>query len=93
MTHSRPYIIGLAGGIASGKTNIGKKLTQLGADVIDCDQLAHIAYLPDTDAYRQIVQTFGDDVVGDDGLIDRRRLGAKVFGNKVWYLDGYQLKH
>jgi len=55
-------------------------LGELGAHVIDADKLGHRAYLAGTAAFDQVVATFGTDVVGEDGEIDRRALGAKVFG-------------
>ena len=73
-------IIGLTGGIASGKSTAARTLGEYGAYVIDADKLGHNAYLSGTEAFDQVVATFGDDVVGDDGEIDRGALGAKVFG-------------
>lgn len=49
----KPYVIGLTGGVASGKSNIAKYLDSLGAYIVDCDKLGHEAYLPDTDAYNK----------------------------------------
>ncbi|XP_072041842.1 bifunctional coenzyme A synthase-like [Amphiura filiformis] len=77
-----PYIIGLTGGIASGKTSVCKRLEKLGAAIINCDQLGHKAYEPGMKAYEQVVKEFGQDVVGADGLINRKALGAKVFADK-----------
>ena len=73
-------IIGLTGGIASGKSTAAAKFGDLGAYVIDADKLGHKAYLKGSEAYLQIVDTFGKDVVGPDREIDRVALGAKVFG-------------
>lgn len=73
--------IGLTGGIASGKSTAGRYLAQLGAHIIDADQLGHRAYEPDTAAFADVVATFGADVVGGDGRIDRKALGGKVFGD------------
>lgn len=73
--------IGLTGGIASGKSTAGRYLAQLGAHIIDADQLGHRAYEPDTAAFADVVKTFGADVVGGDGRIDRKALGGKVFGD------------
>lgn len=73
-------VIGLTGGIASGKSTAARKLGEFGAHVIDADKLGHRAYLKSTKAFDQVVDTFGADVVGDDGEIDRAALGAKVFG-------------
>ena len=79
---SGPYIIGLTGGSASGKSSICRKLEQLGAGVIDCDKLGHAAYIPGTVAFNKIVQEFGHKVVGEDGQINRKVLGSIVFGEK-----------
>ncbi len=73
-------IIGLTGGIASGKSTAAKTLEGWGAHVIDADKLGHRAYLKNTAAFRQVVDVFGEDVVGEDGEIDRALLGGKVFG-------------
>ena len=72
--------IGLTGGIASGKSTAARYLGELGAHVIDADRLGHRAYEPDTPAFKQVVAAFGDAVVAADGTINRRALGAKVFG-------------
>ena len=73
-------VIGLTGGIASGKSTAARKLGEYGAHVIDADKLGHRAYLKGTQAFDEVVATFGADVVGADGEIDRAALGAKVFG-------------
>jgi phosphopantetheine adenylyltransferase/dephospho-CoA kinase len=73
-------IIGLTGGIASGKSTVAATLHKWGAYVIDADKLGHRAYVKGTDAFHKVVAQFGEDVVGEDGEVDRRALGAKVFG-------------
>jgi dephospho-CoA kinase len=74
-------IIGLTGGIASGKSTAARYLSENGAFVMDGDVLGHRAYEPNTAAFTQIAETFGGEVVGPDGQIDRKALGGKVFGN------------
>ena len=74
-------IIGLTGGIASGKSTAAKLLGELGAHVIDADKLGHNAYTKGSDAFNSVVSVFGQDTVGDDGEIDRKVLGSKVFGS------------
>jgi phosphopantetheine adenylyltransferase/dephospho-CoA kinase len=74
-------IIGLTGGIASGKSTAARYLSDNGAFVMDGDVLGHRAYEPNTVAFAQIAKTFGGEVVGPDGQIDRKALGGKVFGN------------
>ena len=72
-------VICLTGGLASGKSTATKFLAQQGAKVIDADRLGHRAYDPGTQAYRQVIETFGEEVVGADNQIDRKVLGSKVF--------------
>ena len=74
-------IIGLTGGIASGKSTAARHLSENGAFVMDGDVLGHRAYEPNTPAFAQITETFGSEVVGANGQIDRKALGGKVFGN------------
>ena len=73
-------IIGLTGGIASGKSTAAKYLAEQGAYVIDSDRLGHRAYEPGTGAFAAVAAAFGPEVVGADGRIDRKVLGRKVFG-------------
>uniref|UniRef100_A0A8C4J3W7 Bifunctional coenzyme A synthase n=1 Tax=Dromaius novaehollandiae TaxID=8790 RepID=A0A8C4J3W7_DRONO len=79
---SRPYVIGLTGGTGSGKTSIAKYLEHLGAFLIDADKLGHAVYVPGGPAYEQVVGTFGPEILNEDGTINRKVLGAKVFGNQ-----------
>ncbi|CAM9164093.1 unnamed protein product [Hapterophycus canaliculatus] len=78
----RPSVVGLVGGIASGKSTISKVLaTECGLEVIDADKLGHESYKPGTRCFGKLVDTFGAKIVAGDGTIDRRELGAAVFGN------------
>ncbi len=74
-------LIGLSGGIASGKSTIGRRLEELGAIRIDADRLARDAVLPGTPALAGIAQRFGSDVIASDGTLDRPALGRLVFGD------------
>ncbi|KAM4622737.1 bifunctional coenzyme A synthase [Discoglossus pictus] len=80
---ARPYVIGLTGGSGSGKSSIAKRLEGLGAALIDCDQLGHQSYLPGGPAYQQVIEAFGSDILCEDGTIDRKAIGSRVFGDKV----------
>jgi dephospho-CoA kinase len=73
-------VIGLTGGIASGKSTVAGQLHDLGAHVIDADRLGHRVYEPGTTGFQKVVNAFGHDIVAKDGTIDRRILGGKVFG-------------
>ena len=72
-------VIGLTGGIAGGKSLVSQQLAERGAVVIDADKLGHEAYRKGSETFRAVVDAFGEDVVGGDGEIDRKALGAKVF--------------
>ena len=74
-------IIGLTGGIASGKSTAAKYLANKGAHIIDADKLGHLAYEPGQPALAAIVAEFGADVLNEDGTVNRKVLGGKVFGD------------
>ena len=74
--------VGLTGGIGSGKSEVSKRLAAQGAVVIDADLIAREVVAPDTDGFAAVVQTFGSDVLGADGALDRSRLGDIVFADK-----------
>lgn len=73
-------VIGLTGGLASGKSTAARFLKEQGAHVIDADVLGHSAYEPGSPAHAQVVAAFGRDVLTANGRIDRKVLGGKVFG-------------
>lgn len=76
-----PYVIGLTGGIASGKSAISKRLESLGASIINCDQLGHQVYQPGKKAYSEIVDTFGEQILGENRAVNRKALGQIVFSD------------
>ena len=76
-------VIGLTGGIASGKSTAAERMTEWGATVIDGDKLGHRAYAPDSPFFEKVVNEFGHDIVAEDGEINRMVLGGKVFGDPV----------
>lgn len=78
----KPYIIGLTGGIASGKSSVAEKLQKLGAGLVNCDKIAHDLYLPGKDGFRAIIEHFGSSILTSDGFIDRKLLGDVVFNNR-----------
>jgi phosphopantetheine adenylyltransferase/dephospho-CoA kinase len=73
-------VVGLTGGIASGKSTAARELARRGARVVDADKLGHRAYEPGTAAHREVIAAFGPEVRAADGTIDRAALGARVFG-------------
>lgn len=72
-------VIGLTGGIGSGKSEVARLLERLGAAVISADLVGHQAYTPHSEIWREVVREFGDDILQPSGEIDRKRLGAIVF--------------
>ena len=76
------FVIGLTGGIGTGKTEVTHVLRELGAVVIESDKVAHLSYRPGTDAYDEIIDQFGKEVLDDSGVIDRGKLGGLVFAGE-----------
>jgi dephospho-CoA kinase len=77
----RFLLVGLTGGIATGKSTVSGMLRGLGAEIIDADRLAREVVEPGQPAFKQIVAEFGAGVVGPDGALDRKKLGAIVFAD------------
>ena len=75
-------IIGLTGGIGSGKTSVAAKLRALGARVFDADEAAKNAVLPGTEGFFKVVETFGPQIVDADGKLNRMALAEIVFNDK-----------
>ena len=72
-------VVGLTGGIATGKSTVSAMLSDLGARIIDADKVAHAAYRKGMPAWRAILKHFGRDILLPDNQIDRRKLGQIVF--------------
>jgi dephospho-CoA kinase len=75
------YVIGLTGGIASGKSTVVQMLEEKGAVLLSADAVGHEVYEPGRPAWQEIVDAFGRQVLAGDGRIDRKRLGAIAFGD------------
>jgi dephospho-CoA kinase len=76
------FVIGLTGGIGTGKSEVSHLLSGLGAEIIEADKVAHEAYEPGTPGWREVVGAFGEGVLDADGRIDRKRLGGIVFDDE-----------
>src|SRR5258708_10288390 len=77
-----PYVLGLTGNIASGKTTIGLMLLELGGtEYVDADLVVHKLYLPGQPLVAELAQAFGPGILDAAGGVDRRALGAIVFGD------------
>jgi dephospho-CoA kinase len=74
-------IVGLTGGVASGKTAVSGVLRREGAYIIDADQVARELVRPHQPAWDELIRVFGRKILQEDGLIDRKQLAEKVFGD------------
>ncbi len=74
-------VIGLTGGIGSGKTTVSGFLEELGAEVIDADKVGHVTYLPDMPAWQDLIDAWGEDLLQPNREVDRKKLGAIVFSD------------
>jgi dephospho-CoA kinase len=74
-------VIGLTGGIASGKSTVSRMFRELGARVVDADMVAREVVAPGQPALAELAKTFGPEVILPDGTLDRKRLGALVFAD------------
>lgn len=72
-------VVGLTGGIGTGKSEVTRALASLGASVIDADRVGHEAYRPHHGVWQEVVQAFGEEILQPDGEVDRKALGAIVF--------------
>ncbi len=72
--------VGLTGGIACGKSTVAKMYEEMGARLINADAVAHDLYAPGQPVHTEVVKHFGQEIVTEDGQIDRARLGAIAFG-------------
>jgi dephospho-CoA kinase len=75
------HVIGLTGGIGTGKSVVAQILAEQGAVILDADRVGHEVYAPGGPAYDDVVAEFGRDVVAADGTIDRKKLGPVVFSS------------
>lgn len=74
-------LVGLTGGLGAGKTTVARMLADRGAIVVDADELARRAIEPGTRGHRKVLEVFGDDVLAEDGSVDRRALADVVFAD------------
>ena len=75
------FVIGLIGGIGSGKSSVSAILHSLGVEIIDADKVGHEAYTPNSEGWKKVILVFGQDIVGPENEIDRKKLGGIVFSD------------
>ncbi|MBW1999215.1 MAG: dephospho-CoA kinase [Deltaproteobacteria bacterium] len=79
----RCLLLGVTGGIATGKSTVAEMLEEMGAPLVDVDIIAREVVEPGRPAWKQIVGYFGDSVLKEDGSIDRKRLSSIVFNDEA----------
>ncbi len=79
--------VGLTGGVACGKSAVGKMLAARGAHFLQADTLAHRLYEPGEPVYRAVVERFGREILNCDGTIDRKRLANAAFPDRIGELN------
>ncbi len=75
------YIVGLTGGIASGKSTVSSILADCGAFIIDADVIGHEVIKKGSEGWKKLVESFGQGILDQEGNIDRPKLGREVFGD------------
>ncbi len=80
-TPARPLLVGLTGGIGSGKSTVSGCFSRLGVDVIDADDIARALLAPGAPGLAPVLAAFGSDLLGADGALDRARLRRIVFAD------------
>ena len=80
------FVIGLTGGIGTGKTSVSNILSSLGASMINADKIGHKIYEPNSEGWMVVVNAFGKEILNENQEIDRKKLGSIVFKDKK-YLD------
>jgi dephospho-CoA kinase len=86
-------VVGLTGGIGSGKSTVTQFLAELGAVIIDADKVGHEVFQPNTDLWQEVVAAFGKSILKPNGEIDRNKLGKVVFGNPKLLSQLNQIMH
>lgn len=76
---SARLVVGLTGGIGSGKSAVTAEFERLGVPVVDADLVAREVVMPGSPGLREVVAAFGTDVLGADGMLDRKQLRLRVF--------------
>lgn len=93
MQNNKPYIIGITGGIGTGKSQVSRYLTSLGYTVIDADQVAREVVEPGEIGWMKVIDRFGEGVLYPDKTLNRRKLGEIIFGDDALRLELNDILH
>jgi dephospho-CoA kinase len=86
-------LMGLTGGLGSGKSTVTRMLQERGAVILDADAFARAAVVPGSEGFRRVVQRFGSNVVAPDGSLDRPKLASIVFADRAALADLEAIVH
>ncbi|MGM9926669.1 MAG: dephospho-CoA kinase [Bacillus sp. (in: firmicutes)] len=86
-------VIGITGGIASGKSTVSKIIEQLGYTVVDADIAARIVVEPGQEAYKGVVASFGEEILNEDQTLNREKLGSIIFNDEKKRLQLNAIMH
>ena len=86
-------VIGLTGGIGTGKSEVARIFQELGAVLINADQIGHQAYTPHSEIWQEVVKAFGEEILQPSGEIDRKKLGSIVFADPEQLTRLNQIMH
>lgn len=86
-------IIGLTGGIASGKSTVSRMLEERGAIIVDADRISREIVMPGSPVLQTIAEEFGAELILEDGTLDRKRLGAMIFADEHKRLRLNEIMH
>jgi dephospho-CoA kinase len=86
-------VIGLTGGIGTGKSEVARILQGLGAVLVNADQVGHEAYQPHSEIWQEVVKAFGEEILQSNGEIDRKKLGSIVFSHPQHLARLNQIMH
>jgi len=90
---AQPYLVGLTGGIGSGKSEVAAAFASRGADVLDADEIAHAISRRGEAGHRAVVESLGDEFLGPDGELDRAALRRRTFDDPTFRRDLEQVLH
>ncbi|WP_074627103.1 dephospho-CoA kinase [Streptococcus gallolyticus] len=93
MSKTMTKIIGITGGIASGKSTVVAEIRKQGYQVIDADQVVHELQEKGGKLYQTLIEWLGNDILQGDGELDRQKLGKAIFGNKEMMVKSSRLQN
>lgn len=82
LSNKKPIIIGITGGIGTGKSTVSNMLIEMGYTVVDADKIARNVLDKGKIGYKKVVEVFGEQILFDDGSVNRKKLGSIIFNDQ-----------